>query len=202
MKPNGTKEKNSHRQDLTDTKLGPNSTININRKPSEEDTVEATITTNHLTIDHYTAGCDQNDNELECDFTEIVRKYMRCEKRTLAEMLAMRDLDEKKRDSGNDMLKKLIESPDTWRVHPEIQPNVPNPYPIDWNDYCYTAPYNRCIRGGGMFKSCIGCPYYQGIFYTRQGQGTGDQNPNGYGYTVSSTNEIVSNKSEKQRLDD
>lgn len=141
------------------------------------------VTVNELKYSPKEYGDEVNAGE---EFKKLVDKYMLCEKRTLAEMLAMRDIDVSNADSGNDLLKKIIESPDTWRVHPDpVHPNTPYVPPIDYDDYCFSAPYNKCIRGGGAFKSCIGCPYYMGIWYSRS-DGTG-VNPNPYPSTTTST---------------
>ena len=146
-------------------------------------------------------------------FKKLVDKYMMCDKRTLAEMLAMRDtniptseeMSDWLKKAGENYLKKIIESPDTWRIHPEpFQPNTPYPWDKwDWSDYCYSAPYNKCIRGSGAYKTCVGCPYYHGAFYSERQDGTGNAN---FSYSTNSTMDLTHpglvGNSKKQTLHD
>ena len=128
-------------------------------------------------------------------FKKLVDKYMMCDKRTLAEMLAMRDtnvptseeMDDWLKKAGEDYLKKIIQNPDTWKVHPDqIQPSPWDKR--DWSVYCYSAPYNRCIRGSGAYKSCIGCPYYHGVMYSERQDGTGNAN---FSYSTNTTLDLT-----------
>lgn len=127
----------------------------------------------------------------EQGFKKLVDRYMMCDKRTLAEMLAMRDtnvptseeMGDWLKKAGEDYLKKIIQNPDTWKVHPD--PIQPSPWDKwDWSDYCYSAPYNRCIRGSGAYKTCVGCPYYHGVVYSERQDGTGNAN---FSYSTNTT---------------
>ena len=183
------------------TDPNPN-TVEMTRTP-----IDYNVSTNKFTFNpsnNITLDTTEKNKEEKAssDFKRLVEKYMLCDKRTLAEMLAMKDMDKKEEKLGNtdnDYLQKLLESPDTWRIHPEPV----NPYPYqDYGDFCFNAPNNKCIRGGGAFKSCLGCPYYNGIVYTRT-DGTSDKNCNcSYSTTWDCTHPGLIGKNNKQRLDD
>lgn len=131
------------------------------------------------------------ETEEPSQFQKLVERYMKCEKRTLAEMLAMRDIDDDpyKGRNFNEELQKLLNDPNTFRVPmdpvPPIQPNTLYP---DYDAYCFLAPGHRCPRGNAMYiGKCDGCPYmYQMQPTITWNNDSSDGNPNRGTYTTCS----------------
>lgn len=83
-----------------------------------------------------TTGFTYNDNSTN-EFDNLVEKYMMCDKKTLAELLAMKELFEKLQ------VPQMPQYPS--------YPSIPtNPWP--WVTYC-----DRCTN---PFHDCINCPYH------------------------------------------
>lgn len=149
-------QKNLHEDTIT---LSTDANMNIN----------GTFTTNKLVVNpdaEFELKCCK-ESEKPTRFQKLVERYMKCEKKTLAEMLAMRDTEDEdwsKDFNFNEELQKILKDPNTFRVPdpvPPIQPNSPYipPYP-NYDAYCFNAPGNRCIRGNASYVGkCDGCPY-------------------------------------------
>ena len=91
--------------------------------------------------------------EINDDFKKRVEKYLKLSHQTLAEMLALRDEEESKKNSDNDC---------------PLQPNQPytpyypyHPY-IPINKKWCPISMNEC---NNPFGDCINCPYHGGVTY-------------------------------------
>jgi hypothetical protein len=103
------------KNDLTDVKNVHEDTLAFNANGN----VSGTISTNTLIInqDDATSAEIKSNKEYEkpTKFSKLVERYMRCEKRTLAEMLAMRDTEDEdwsKDFNFNEELQKILDSDD------------------------------------------------------------------------------------------
>lgn len=136
------------------------------------DVTSCTYTTNTITVDKEDKNTAEIKSSKECEkpskFDKLVERYMKCEKRTLAEMLAMHDTendDWAKDFDFKEKLQKILNDPNTFKVPmdpiPPVQPNSPYipPYP-NYDAYCFNAPGNRCVKGNAVYLGkCDGCPY-------------------------------------------
>ena len=91
--------------------------------------------------------------EINDDFKKRVEKYLKLSHQTLAEMLALRDEEESKKNSESDC---------------PLQPNQPytpyypyHPY-IPINTKWCPISMNEC---NNPFGDCINCPYHGGVTY-------------------------------------
>lgn len=118
-----------------------------------------TLDKNPNTTTTATLGNSQNNTQKADNFIKLVERYMLCEKRTLAEMLAMRDMntptsEEMSKwlcDGLKESMKKFIDNPDTSKIHPDdIWKGV--------YDFCYLTPNGRCIYT--VKGNCETCPYF------------------------------------------
>lgn len=182
------------KNDLTDVKNVHEDTLTFNANGN----VSGTISTNTLIInqDDATSAEIKSNKEYEkpTKFSKLVERYMRCEKRTLAEMLAMRDTEDEdwsKDFNFNEELQKILKDPNTFRVPdpvPPIQPNSPYipPYP-SYDAYCFNAPGNRCVRGNAVYVGkCDGCPYLN-MSWSPRITWTGDPGPGQFTTTCACT---------------
>lgn len=195
------------KNDLTDVKNVHEDTLAFNANGN----VSGTISTNTLIInqDDSTDAEIKSTKEYEkpTKFSKLVERYMRCEKRTLAEMLAMRDTEDEdwsKDFNFNEELQKILKDPNTFRVPdpvPPIQPNSPfiPPYP-NYDAYCFNAPGNRCVRGNAVYVGkCDGCPYLQMSWSPRITWTGTDPNQNQYTTTCAGTlNQKTSDNEDKK----
>lgn len=102
----------------------------------EETVTSGTYTTNNLTLG--------TTKEINDGFKERVEKYLRLSHQTLAEMLALRDEEESKKNSESDC---------------PLQPNQPyTPINTKW------CPISMA-ECDNPFGDCINCPYHGGVSY-------------------------------------
>lgn len=160
MKTKKPKKASNMVNDLTDANAKSVSNIGVTTNTNGNFTWTTTGET--VTVNPNDEVSDK-EREESSQFQKLVERYMKCEKRTLAEMLAMRDIDDDpyKGRNFNEELQKLLNDPSTFRVPidpvPPIQPNTPYP---DYGAYCFLAPGHRCPRGNTMYLGkCDGCPY-------------------------------------------
>ncbi len=121
--------------------------------------IDITLDKNPNTTTTATLGVSQNNTPKSDNFTKLVEKYMLCEKRTLAEMLAMRDMNTPTSEEMSKLLcdglkesmKKFIDNTDMFKIHPDDI----------WKDgynFCYLTPNGKCIYT--VKGNCETCPYF------------------------------------------
>ena len=109
--------------------------------------MEQTITGGTYTINEFPT------KEINDDFKKRVEKYLKLSHQTLAEMLALRDEEESKKNSESDC---------------PLQPN--QPYTPYYPYHPYT-PINTkwcpisMVECNNPFGDCINCPYHGGVTY-------------------------------------
>lgn len=107
-----------------------------------------------VTNKNYTTNIDITlDTTKDARFKERVEKYLRLSHQTLAEMLALRDEEESKKNSKNDCpLQPNQAYAPYYPYHPYIPINT---------KWCPIS-MNEC---NNPFGDCINCPYHGGVSY-------------------------------------
>ena len=100
-------------------------------------------------------GTTYTSKNEQTDFNSLVEKYMQLDKKTLAELLALKEWQEQAQPQ--------FPSHPTYPSYPTYPtyPSIPtNPWP--WVTWC-----ERCTN---PFHDCIGCPYHNSTGFPREVQ--------------------------------